>query len=87
MDTHALAHADTHACTHAHAQARAHTHTHKHTHTQVDIIISEWLGYALFYESMLDTVLDARRREPKICSARAQGEQLGDIAASAVLMI
>jgi hypothetical protein len=27
---------------------------------QVDIIISEWMGYALFYESMLDTVLDAR---------------------------
>jgi hypothetical protein len=27
---------------------------------KVDIIISEWMGYALFYESMLDTVLDAR---------------------------
>jgi hypothetical protein len=27
---------------------------------QVDIIISEWMGYALFYESMLDTVLFAR---------------------------
>lgn len=27
---------------------------------QVDIIISEWMGYALFYESMLDTVLVAR---------------------------
>ncbi len=26
----------------------------------MDIIISEWMGYALFYESMLDTVLDAR---------------------------
>jgi protein arginine N-methyltransferase 1 len=25
---------------------------------QVDIIISEWMGYFLFYESMLDTVLD-----------------------------
>ncbi|XP_054264862.1 protein arginine N-methyltransferase 1-like [Macrosteles quadrilineatus] len=28
--------------------------------THVDIIISEWMGYCLFYESMLDTVLYAR---------------------------
>lgn len=28
--------------------------------TKVDIIISEWMGYCLFYESMLDTVLYAR---------------------------
>ncbi|KAG8247193.1 Protein arginine N-methyltransferase 8 [Homalodisca vitripennis] len=28
--------------------------------TEVDIIISEWMGYCLFYESMLDTVLYAR---------------------------
>ena len=27
---------------------------------QVDIIISEWMGYALLYESMLDTVLYCR---------------------------
>ena len=27
---------------------------------QVDIIISEWMGYALYYESMLPTVLKAR---------------------------
>merc|ERR1719148_346080 len=27
---------------------------------QVDIIISEWMGYFLLYESMLDTVLIAR---------------------------
>lgn len=27
---------------------------------KVDIIISEWMGYALLYESMLDTVLVAR---------------------------
>ena len=26
----------------------------------MDIIISEWMGYCLFYESMLDTVLYAR---------------------------
>ena len=26
----------------------------------VDVIISEWMGYFLFYESMLDTVLFAR---------------------------
>uniref|UniRef100_A0A1B0A5Q6 Methyltransferase domain-containing protein n=1 Tax=Glossina pallidipes TaxID=7398 RepID=A0A1B0A5Q6_GLOPL len=27
---------------------------------KVDIIISKWMGYCLFYESMLDTVLFAR---------------------------
>ncbi len=27
---------------------------------KVDCIISEWMGYFLFYESMLDTVLYAR---------------------------
>ncbi|EKM79179.1 hypothetical protein AGABI1DRAFT_74001 [Agaricus bisporus var. burnettii JB137-S8] len=30
--------------------------------SQVDIIISEWMGYALLYESMLDSVLVARDR-------------------------
>lgn len=29
---------------------------------QVDIIISEWMGYCLFYESMLDTVIYARNK-------------------------
>lgn len=29
-------------------------------HKKVDIIISEWMGYCLFYESMLDTVIYAR---------------------------
>ena len=28
----------------------------------VDVIISEWMGYFLLYESMLDTVLVARDR-------------------------
>jgi type I protein arginine methyltransferase len=28
--------------------------------SKVDIIISEWMGYFLLYESMLDTVLFAR---------------------------
>ena len=27
---------------------------------QVDVIVSEWMGYCLFYESMLDTVICAR---------------------------
>ena len=27
---------------------------------KVDIIVSEWMGYCLFYESMLNTVLYAR---------------------------
>ena len=30
--------------------------------SQFDIIISEWMGYFLLYESMLDTVLEARDR-------------------------
>ena len=30
--------------------------------TEVDVIISEWMGYALLYESMLDSVLAARDR-------------------------
>ena len=29
---------------------------------EFDIIISEWMGYFLLYESMLDTVLEARDR-------------------------
>jgi len=29
---------------------------------QVDVIISEWMGYCLFYESMLNTVLYARNK-------------------------
>ncbi|KAF8627470.1 hypothetical protein AX17_006282 [Amanita inopinata Kibby_2008] len=29
---------------------------------KVDIIVSEWMGYALLYESMLDSVLHARER-------------------------
>lgn len=30
--------------------------------TQVDVIVSEWMGYGLLYESMLDSVLCARDR-------------------------
>lgn len=29
---------------------------------KVDIIISEWMGYCLFFESMLDTVIFARNK-------------------------
>lgn len=35
--------------------------------TQVDVIVSEWMGYALLYESMLDSVLVARDRFLKPC--------------------
>ena len=31
-------------------------------YAKVDVIISEWMGYALLYESMLDSVLHARDR-------------------------
>ena len=37
------------------------------TVVQVDVIVSEWMGYALLFESMLDTVLYARDRSA--CSA------------------
>ncbi|CAN0115742.1 unnamed protein product [Scytosiphon promiscuus] len=30
--------------------------------TEVDVIISEWMGYCLFYESMLPSVLNAREK-------------------------
>eukprot|EP00983_Pelagomonas_calceolata_P120798 1160739-Pelagomonas_calceolata.AAC.12 len=29
---------------------------------QVDVIVSEWMGYALLFETMLDSVLSARDR-------------------------
>ena len=42
---------------------------------KVDVIISEWMGYCLFYESMLSTVLCARDKWlvsvlmcPPVCS-------------------
>lgn len=36
---------------------------------KVDIIISEWMGYFLFYESMLDTVLYARCAGNQVAAA------------------
>lgn len=30
--------------------------------SQVDVIVSEWMGYFLLFESMLDSVLFARRK-------------------------
>ncbi len=39
---------------------------------KVDIIISEWMGYFLLYESMLDTVLLARDKYLVSCSAQGQ---------------
>lgn len=35
----------------------------------VDIIISEWMGYCLFYESMLNTVIYARDKW-LVCSSQ-----------------
>lgn len=34
---------------------------------KVDIIVSEWMGYFLFYESMLDTVIYARCVRLSVC--------------------
>lgn len=34
---------------------------------KADVLVSEWMGYALLFETMLDTVLDARC----VASARA----------------
>jgi hypothetical protein len=37
---------------------------------KVDIIVSEWMGYFLLYESMLNTVIVARDRWlVRVCSA------------------
>ncbi len=30
--------------------------------SEVDVVVSEWMGYALLFETMLDTVLHARDR-------------------------
>ncbi len=38
--------------------AHARTRTHARTHAQVDVIVSEWMGFYLFHESMLDSVLN-----------------------------
>lgn len=35
----------------------------------MDVIISEWMGYCLFYESMLNTVIFARDKWLKSCGA------------------
>ena len=37
---------------------------------KVDVIVSEWMGYFLLYESMLDTVIYARDKWLVSCSAR-----------------
>ena len=50
----------------------------------MDIIVSEWMGYFLLYESMLDTVLWARNQYlkaegglvlPDLCSLSIAGVQ------------
>ncbi|THH06140.1 hypothetical protein EW145_g4285 [Phellinidium pouzarii] len=43
--------------------------------TQVDVIVSEWMGYALLYESMLDSVLVARDRFLKPPATRSSIER------------
>ena len=45
--------------------------------TQVDVVVSEWMGYALLYESMLDSVLVARDRflKPVIGSDPPRGRE------------
>ena len=45
---------------------------------QVDVIVSEWMGYALLFESMLDTVLYARDRSAlaSACSNILQNPKL-----------
>lgn len=38
---------------------------------QVDVIVSEWMGYTLLFETMLDTVLYARDRCHSVPSSHA----------------
>lgn len=54
----------------------------------VDVIVSEWMGYALLYESMLDSVLVARDRflrpkppAPAVPDPEASVEELGGVMA------
>lgn len=54
---------------------------------KVDIIISEWMGYALLYESMLDSVLKARDRFLKTEQDVEEGENPGVMAPSQCQMM
>ena len=54
---------------------------------KVDIIISEWMGYALLYESMLDSVLTARDRFLKTEQDVEEGETPGVMAPSQCQMM
>ena len=45
---------------------------------KVDIIISEWMGYSLFYESMLNTVIFARDKW-LVGRMESVGETLNDM--------
>ena len=63
--THTHIHARTHACTHMHTPTEITLIKGKVEEINlpvdsVDVIVSEWMGYCLFYESMLDTVIHAR---------------------------
>ena len=45
---------------------------------KVDVIVSEWMGYCLFYESMLDTVIFARDKWlVRKCEERVREEGRG----------
>jgi hypothetical protein len=44
--------------------------------SQVDIIVSEWMGYFLFYESMLDSVIFARDKYLVCASMHAHAPPL-----------
>lgn len=46
---------------------------------KVDIIISEWMGYCLFYESMLNTVIYARDKWLVSCYLKLEIVHLNSI--------
>jgi type I protein arginine methyltransferase len=49
--------------------------------SKVDVIISEWMGYCLLYESMLDSVLVARNRFLRPPAQDAQANDPGGVMA------
>jgi protein arginine N-methyltransferase 3 len=49
--------------------------------SKVDVIVSEWMGYCLLYESMLDSVLVARNRFLRPPAQDAQANDPGGVMA------
>ena len=56
---------------HAHSISMKHTAPQHHVCIQVDIIVSEWMGYFLLRESMFDSVIKVALPSHRVLSCRA----------------